>query len=64
MLNPELLIMRGDKMTKKNALKNTIAQAFRVMEEDNDSHLIEHLMKSMPRRMAACNLVHGDHTIY
>ena len=64
MLNPKLLIMRGGKVAKKNALKDAIAQAFRVMKENNDSHLIEHLVESMPRRMAACNLVHGDHTTY
>ena len=64
MLHPELLVMRGGKKAKKNALKDAIAQAFRVMKEDTDSHLIEHLLKSMPRRMAACNLVHGDNTIY
>ena len=64
MLNSELLIMRGDKVIEKNALKDAIAQAFRVMKEDNDSHLIEHLMESMSRRMAACNLVHGDHITY
>ena len=36
MLNSELLVMRGDKVAKKNALKDAIAQAFRVMKEDND----------------------------
>ena len=64
MLNSKLLIMRGDKMIKKNVLKNAIAQTFRVMKEDNDNHLIKHLMKSMPRRMTTCNLVHDDHIIY
>lgn len=56
--------MRNDKVIKKNALKNVIAQAFRVMKKDNDNYLIKHLMKSMSRRIATCNLVHDDHIIY
>ena len=56
--------MRNDKVIKKNVLKNAIAQTFRVMKEDNDNYLIKHLMKSMPRRMTTCNLVHNDHITY
>ena len=62
--NSKLLIMRSDKIIKKNVLKNAIAQTFRVMKKNNDNHLIKHLMKSMSRRMTTCNLVHDDHITY
>ena len=42
MLNLELLVMRGDKKTKANTLKNVIAQAFRVMKEDIDNHYLNY----------------------
>ena len=64
MFNSKFFVMRNDKVIKKNALKNVIAQAFRVMKKDNDNYLIKHLMKSMSRRIATCNLVHDDHIIY
>ena len=64
MFNLKFSIMRSNKEIRKNASKNIIAQTFRVMKEDIDNYLIKHLMKSMSRRIAACNLVHGDHTTH
>ena len=56
--------MSGGPQKRKQVLKGAIREVFEMWEADKAFDLPLKLVRSMPRRIEACKLIHGNHTKY